>query len=181
VILIQFTGVALWEEGLFRGVFILNVAEGLSEWDVSLRKRIFVAWLVPTVVFGSLHFLSAGGEGVSPFVVVASATIAGVGFGLPYVLTGSLALPIGLHLAANFADTALFGGTAPRYDGFPTVLRLSTDFPTGWDAIGGLGMIAQIVTTGLVVLWLYLTRGTLSIAPGLRKASSEGKVCDSTF
>lgn len=172
-VFIQFAGVALWEEALFRGVFILNAAEGLSGWDMSLRTRVFAAWSVPTVVFGGLHFFSAGGVGVSPIIVVVSAILAGIYFGLPYILTGSLSLPIGLHLGTNFADTAIFGGTSPAYDGFPAVLRLSTDFPSGWEAISGLGMPAQLVTVGLVVLWVYGTRGSLEIDSRLRQAASE--------
>jgi len=171
IVLLQFAGVALWEEALFRGVFILNTAEGLSGWDVSLRTRVFGAWLVPTVVFGGLHALSAGGEGVALSAVVGQAILAGAYFGLPYVLTGNLALPLGLHLATNFADTALFGGTAPRFENFPAVLRMSTDFPGGWETVGGLGMPAQVVTMGLVLLWIHWTRGSLEIAPRLRRAA----------
>lgn len=173
IVFVQFAGVALWEEVLFRGVFILNAAEGLAGWDASPQTRIFGAWGISTLVFGGLHFLSAGDVGVSPTVVAISATVAGVYFGLPYILTGSLALPIGLHLGSNFADTALIGGTAPFYEGFPAVLRMSTDVPAGWDAISGLGMPAQILTVGLVALWVYGTRGSLRIDSHLRQAASE--------
>lgn len=72
-----------------------------------------------------------------------------------YILTGSLALPIGLHLGTNFADSALFGGTAPRFEGFPAAVRMSTEIPGGWEAAGGLVIPAQVLTLGLVLLWIY--------------------------
>lgn len=172
IILLQFAGVALWEETLFRGVFILNTTEGLSGWSASRTVRVVGAWLLATLVFGGLHVLSAGGEGVSVGVVVTQAIIAGAYFGLPYVWTGSLALPIGMHLATNFADTALFGGTAPRYENFPTVFRMETTLPAGWESVGGVGLVVQLAMLGVVAAWVYGTRGRLSVAPVLLQAAT---------
>lgn len=172
IILLQFAGVALWEETLFRSVFILNAAEGLSGWSASRTARVVGAWGLATLVFGGLHVLSAGGEGVSVGVVVTQAVIAGAYFGLPYVWTGSLALPIGMHLAANFADTALFGGAAPRYENFPTVFRMDTTLPAGWESMGGMGLVVQLAMLGIVAAWVYGTRGRLSVAPTLLQAAT---------
>lgn len=172
IVLLQFAGVGLWEEVLFRGVFILNAAEGLSRWIESRSTRVVGAWLASTFVFGALHFFSAGGEGVPVNFVVISAVVAGLYFGLPYLWTGSLALPIGLHVATNFADAALFGGTAPAYEDFPALIRLTTSYPGMWEEVGGVALLAQVATLGILAAWVYWTRGNLSIDRSLLRAVS---------
>lgn len=173
LVLLQFAAIGTWEEVLFRGVFILNTTEGLSGWTTSRTTRVVGAWLVSTVVFGLLHLLSAGGEGAPVHAVVLQATVAGVYFGLPYLWTGSLALPIGLHVATNFASTALFGGTAPQFADFPALIRFETNFPGMWADFFGLGIVGQLVTVGVIAAWVYASRGNLSIDSSLLRAATD--------
>jgi membrane protease YdiL (CAAX protease family) len=172
LVFLQFAAIGTWEEVLFRGVFILNTTEGFSGWNASRTTRVVGAWLASTVVFGLLHVSSAGGEGVPIHAVVLQATVAGVYFGLPYLWTGRLALPIGLHITTNFASVALFGGTAPRFADFPALVRFETDFPGMWADFLGLGVVGQIVMVGVIAAWVYASRGELSIAPSLLEAAT---------
>lgn len=174
--LVFFLGVAVWEEVLFRGVLIRNAIEGIADLGGSPRGSVTAGWVLSAIVFGALHyFASLGHEGISPTVVVLSSAVSGAYFALAYVLTGRLAFPIGLHLGTNFADSAIFGGTAGPYEGYPAVVRLADEFPGGWEAWGGLGFVFAVATVLLVLAWIRLTRGALSYDTSLLAETDAGR------
>ena len=118
VVLLGWIFVGLWEETLFRGLFFKNAAEGLSFRDVSPVKATFIAWLLSSLVYGFLHGpLGSSPDGVSVLYALGMTSVMGGLFGLAYLLSDELALPIGLHTGINFADQNLFfappGGIAP--------------------------------------------------------------------
>lgn len=129
------------------------------------------------MLFGGVHlFASLGHESIPVSVVVVGAIVSGVYLGLAYVLTGSLAFPIGLHLATNFADAAIFGGSAAPFGGYPAVVRLESEFPGIWEAAGGLALPFAVLTVGAVLAWAGLTRGGVAYHPSLLRAASSGEV-----
>lgn len=95
VMIVFFLANNVFEEVVFRGIFITNAAEGLQARSISLVPAVLIGLAVSTPVFGLYHVLGGPGE-------IMTSTIAGVLFGVAYVLTGQLGLPIGVH----------FGGVA---------------------------------------------------------------------
>jgi hypothetical protein len=148
--------VAVWEESIFRALFLRNAAEGLAGW-VSPRRAVVAAWVVSSVTFGVLHLNQA------PSPVSLSFWISlGLVPGLAYALTDDLALPMGFHFAYNFAGINLFGvvGADPSLaaqtaeiasvirlapaGGPPAFVGLAGWVNVSWGAVGGLLVIGYV-------------------------------------
>lgn len=176
VTLLFYVGVGLAEEVLFRGIFLLNAIEGLGNRLSSPQTTVLLAWLGTSLVFGAFHVRNAfAGEGVAVVAYLVSVTILGLAFGLAYVLTGSLALPVGLHVATNFARSAVFGSTAPPGDTYPALLRLEVGFSGVWHTLHGLELFYSASLVVFVLAWVSLTRGTVAIDDSLLDAAAQGK------
>jgi CAAX protease family protein len=95
------TAVAFGEEASYRGYPIKNLAEGVAQ----ARWGIVIAVVIPAVLFGLAHATNPNATWLSTFNIV----IFGLLFGTGYVLTGELALPIGLHFGWDFVQGFVFG------------------------------------------------------------------------
>lgn len=153
---IAFFAVALWEDLLFRAVLIREMVVGLRAQEVPRSTATVVAVIGSALVFGALH-LNAGVSGLSTAAVVFQAVVAGLYFGLAYALTGSLALPIGIHLSTNLWTAVVFGQPD---SGFPAAFRLTRPFGVGSDFL-----VVLLLPTGVLVAavfgWVRATRGEL--------------------
>ncbi|MEA5388793.1 CPBP family intramembrane glutamic endopeptidase [Haloarculaceae archaeon H-GB11] len=151
-----FTSVALTEELLLRGYLLTNVAEGLTWFDgLSKTGAIAVATLLTSALFGVGHFGNPNATLVSTLGIL----LAGVMLALGYVVSGELALPIGLHLTWNFFQGPVFGLPVSGIDFGVSVLAVEQSGPTvltggpfGPEA-GLLGMAAVLVGSGLIVAY----------------------------
>jgi len=110
--------VAFGEEAAYRGYPIKNLAEGLAR----ARWGIVIAVVIPAVFFGLAHATNENVTWLSVFNIV----IFGLLFGTGYVLTGELALPIGLHFGWNFVQGFVFGVVAAGRE-YGSVLVLADD------------------------------------------------------
>ena len=86
--------VAFGEEASYRGYPIKNLAEAVAK----ARWGMVIAVVIPAVFFGLAHATNENATLLSTFNIV----IFGLLFGTGYVVTGELALPIGLHFAWDF-------------------------------------------------------------------------------
>jgi len=155
---VGFLGVALWEELLFRAVVIHNALEGLTDRGLGRRRAAVGAVLASVLAFGPLHALVAA-DGISAAFAGVQAAVAGGYFALAYVLTDSLALPVGIHLSTNLWTTTVFGFPD---SGFPALVRLQRDLGTGPEALAVV-LVPAVALVGLIVAWVWLTRGTVSL------------------
>jgi CAAX protease family protein len=135
--------VAFGEEAAYRGYPIKNLAEGVAK----ARWGMVIAVVIPAVFFGLAHATNENATWLSVLNIV----IFGLLFGTGYVLTGELALPIGLHFAWDFVQGFVFGVVASgKQYGSVLVLtddssaRLWTGRPYGAEG-GLLGTAAFIV------------------------------------
>jgi uncharacterized protein len=110
--------VSFGEEASYRGYPIKNLAEGLAR----ARWGIVIAVVIPAVFFGLAHATNENATWLSVFNIV----IFGLLFGTGYVLTGELALPIGLHFGWNFVQGFVFGVVATGRE-YGSVLVLADD------------------------------------------------------
>ena len=156
--------VALWEELLFRGVLIQNTLEGLAARGVARRTAVGSALVGSALVFGLPHATSAA-EGASVGFAVFQAVVAGLYFGLAYLLTDSLAFHIGLHLSTNLWVASVFGQPDSA---FPALLRLERDLQADPEGVVVV-FVPALVLVGLVVGWVRLTRDELSVAASLSR------------
>lgn len=163
---IVFVSAGVWEELFYRGYMITNLAEGLNLEPYGARGAVLLAWVGISTVFGMSHL---GNPGASVLAAV-NIGAAGLMLGLPYVLTGELGLPIGLHVGWNLFQSTVFGlpvsGIQP--DG-ATVFSVDRAGPAllmggGFGPEGGLlGLAAIAVGCVLILGWAQL-RGTLRVS-----------------
>jgi len=160
---VAFMIVAVGEDLLFRGVLIREFTTGLTSRNLSRTSATGVAVVAAALLFGSVHF-NAGAEGLSTGVVVLQAVVGGLYFGIAYVITDSLALPVGIHFSTNLWTTVVFGQPD---SGYPTVFRLTRRIDLGADLIVLLVLPAGVLIAA-VFLWVRATRGEipeLSLGP----------------
>ena len=167
--LVMFFTVALVEEFTSRGYQIRNLAEGLVGRSIGPRTAIAVAWVISSAVFGFLH---AQSQCDHPSSLNLMLSLGGV-LGLGYVLTGELALPIGIHLSWNFFQGTVFGFPVSGMVLWKGPLILEQSGPALWTG-GAFGPEAGLVTTvaaaigcGLVLIWAKFRDGRVAFATGV--------------
>lgn len=92
--------VALAEELLFRGVLFQRLMDGLGVWP---------AQVLTALLFVLTHLSNPGMEGATKVWAGCNIFLASILFGLAFVRTRSLAMPIGLHLMANVMQGVILG------------------------------------------------------------------------
>jgi len=157
--------VAWWEEPTCRGYQLRNLAEGLNFPRWGARPALVLAWLGSAVVFGIAHIHNPSASAYTTSSIVA----AGLLLGLPRILTGSLAIPIGIHVTWNFFQGAVCGfSVSGSYLGDP-LIQITQTGPSLWTGgawgpeAGLLGIGAQLVGGLLILGWIRWTRGDLVV------------------
>ncbi len=161
-----FVCLGLSEELVSRGYQLTNAAEGLNHPALGPRAAVLLAWGASSVFFGLLH---AGNPNATPFSIF-NITLAGLMLGFGYVLSGELAIPIGLHITWNLFQNAVYGLPVSGFASFGASL-LSTeqggpDLWTGgsFGPEGGLiGPAAMILSIPLIALWVRLRTGKVAV------------------
>ena len=162
--------VAVQEEITWRGYPIKNLAEGFNWRVIGPRWATVIAVLIPALLFGLAHATNPNATTLSTINIMIFAVL----FAAGYVLTGELALPIGLHFAWDFIQGFVFGVTG-AVSQFGSVLVLAEDDPAGklWTGLpygaegGPLGTGAFILGFLLTVVWVRFRRGSARLDPTL--------------
>jgi membrane protease YdiL (CAAX protease family) len=158
--------VGIYEETVFRGYQLKNGAEGLNYPALGPRGAILVAWALSSVFFGLLHANNPNATFVSTLNIV----LAGLMLGFGYVISGELAIPIGLHIAWNFFQGAVYGfpvsGFGPFGATFLTTRQTGPDLWTGGLFGPEAGLLAppiMLLGISLIALWTRLRTGKVSL------------------
>lgn len=151
---ILYVCVGIYEEMLFRGYQLRNLAEGFNLPTVGPRASLWMAYLLSSLIFSLLHLGNPHATAASTLNLIA----AGLFLGLGYVLTGELSISIGLHISWNFFQGNVFGfpvsGGNPPVS-FLAIRQVGPDLWTG-GAFGpeaGLVGLLALLLGGLFVLW----------------------------
>lgn len=174
VFLIQMMSVGFYEELMARGYLIPNITEGFSLGNITSQKATIIAILISSSIFGLLH---AGNPNASTTAVV-NIILAGVMLAVPYVLTGRLALPIGLHFSWNFFQGGIFGFRVSGLEIRSSILQIQQGGPDWWTGgafgpeAGVIGIIGILLILGISILYLKQTGVKLELAELFRKKYS---------
>ena len=176
--LLMFISVGIGEEFFSRGYHLKNMAEGLS--FVGPKGAVVAATLFSSVIFGLMHAANPNATVISTFNLL----LAGLFLALGYILTGELAIPIGLHITWNFFQGNVFGFPVSGTDAGATFIaieqggpQLVTGGPFGPEA-GLIGIAAMILGSILIILWVRVRYGRVGIweklaTPDLRHRGKE--------
>ena len=173
--LLSFLSVGIYEELLSRGYALRNLAEGLNSRPLGPRGAVVAAWLISSLGFGLLHIANPNASLTS----TAALMLAGLFLGLGYVLTGELAIPIGLHITWNFFQGNVFGFPVCGGRAGPTLIAISQAGPDPWTGgafgpeAGLLGIAAILVGSGLIVGWVRWRCGRVGLTEGLAEYTRE--------
>lgn len=119
----MFFSVGFYEELLSRGYHIKNLSEGLNFNKSNPKVAILIATLISSALFGILHVFNPNANWVSTLNLV----LAGIFLATGYILTGELALSIGIHTAWNFFQGNIFGFPVSGRNAGATLQAILTD------------------------------------------------------
>lgn len=139
IILTICTLAPLGEEAIYRGIIMKGLFDPLRRWGL------WPAGLVAAGLSAGLFALSHGGEGQEPAVVLVIG-LSGVIYGLCYLLTGSLWVPVMAHALNNMLGLGLVAWNA---DGVALSNKAAI-------------LAMPFVTWGLLWLWRRAARACLS-------------------
>jgi membrane protease YdiL (CAAX protease family) len=176
--LLFFVAVGVGEEFFSRGYQLKNITEGMN--FAGPKGAVIVATLLSSVIFGLMHAANPNAGIVSTFNLF----LAGLFLALGYILTGELAIPIGLHITWNFFQGNVFGFPVSGTQAGATFIAIEQGGPTlvtggafGPEA-GLIGIGAMILGGILTVLWVRVRYGRVDIweklaTPDLRHRKQE--------
>ncbi|HYK05833.1 MAG TPA: CPBP family intramembrane glutamic endopeptidase [Thermoanaerobaculia bacterium] len=126
--------IVIAEELIFRGFIFQRLLDGFGEWPAQL---VLAAYFVLT------HSAALRDAGPLKTLAAVNIFIASLAFGLAYLRTRGLAMPLGLHFAANVTQGPLLGfGVSGHAD--PSASRVAfTDAPP-WLTGGAFGLEASV-------------------------------------
>ncbi len=165
--------VGIYEELLSRGYQLRNIAEALNVPLLGPSGAVVAALAITSAMFGFEHFLNPN---VSIIGLVNIAAHGLLLLGLAFVLTGRLALPIGLHITWNLFQGAVFGFPVSGMKlGQIPLVRIAHSGPDLWTGgsfgpEGGLVGLLAIALGGLLVLtWVRLRTGRIRLQTALAR------------
>lgn len=161
-----FTCVGIYEELLARGYLLKNLAEGIKSPVGGSKGSLLLAWLLSSIVFGLGHLTNPGASLSSTINLI----LAGLFLGLGAILTGELAIPIGLHITWNFFQGSVLGfpvsGMAPG----TRIISIAQGGPELWTGgifgpeAGLIGVSAIILGSLLTLFWVRWRYGKIELA-----------------
>jgi membrane protease YdiL (CAAX protease family) len=143
------------EELLFRGFLFQRLIDGLGAWP---------AQLLIAALFTLTHSDALAEIGPLAYLAGANIFVASILFGLAYLRTRSLALPIGLHFAANVMQGPILGFGVSGNDAAGLLTATPQDVPV-WLTGGAFGLEASVpgfvcVLVMTSALWLWRPKRT---------------------
>lgn len=167
--LIVFICVGIYEESISRGYQLKNLAEGLNLALIGPQRALLTAYGISAVIFGLLHATNPNASLTSTLSIM----LAGLFLGLGYILTGDLAISIGLHIAWNFFEGNVFGFPVSGTQFGSTFLSIEQSGSQLWTGgrfgpeAGLIGILAIAIGMILTIGWIRLTRRSVRLAHSL--------------
>lgn len=139
-------GVAVAEELLFRGFVFQRLISGLGVW---------IAQLITAAFFLLTHLNNPGMTGGVKGMASINIFLASIIFGLVFIRTRSLAMPLGLHLMANWVQGGILGFGVSGTEQLGLLKPLFGEAPA-WLTGGQFGLEASLPGLICVVITLLM-------------------------
>jgi membrane protease YdiL (CAAX protease family) len=138
---------AIAEELLFRGFLFQRLIQAFGNWP---------AQLIVASLFLLTHVNNPNMTGILKTLACINIFIASIMFGIAYIKTASLAMPLGLHFMANFMQGPILGfGVSGDKD--PSIFKPVFENVPIWLSGGDFGIEASILGLCFVILMtIYL-------------------------
>ena len=144
--LLLFAGVAIGEEMLFRGFVFQRLLSGLGQWPAQL---IIAAFFLLT------HLNNPGMTGSVKFMASINIFLASILFGLAFIQTKSLAMPLGVHWMANWVQGGFLGFGVSGTEQLGVLKPIFGEAPA-WLTGGQFGLEASLPGLICVVMALLI-------------------------
>ncbi len=163
--LIFYIIVSFHEEILFRAYQITNLSEGLNKKKSMAKKALIGAYILSSIIFALFH---SGNPNIT-YVGLINLVLLGLFLGLPYVLSGELAMPIAIHISWNFSQGLIFGFPVSGVLNNLSIIAIEQGGPQIWTGgafgpEGGLiGSITLVMGCAFVLLWFKILQRPISL------------------
>ncbi len=141
-------GVAIAEELLFRGFIFQRLIHSIGEWP---------AQMIIAAYFLLIHINNPGMTGNVRLIAGINIFLASIMFGLAFIRTKSLAMPIGIHFMANWVQGTVLGFGVSGNEQAGLLRPVFADAPV-WLTGGAFGLEASIpglVCVFIAIIFLY--------------------------
>lgn len=166
---VNFILVGVQEEIFSRGYLMRNLAEGFHGHGIGPKLALLIGYFLSSSVFGLLHLGNPNTSAISTINLV----VAGLFLGLGFLLTGELAIPIGLHITWNFFQGNVFGFPVSGGKAGATFIAIEQggpDWMTGGafgPEAGVMGLLAIALGCWLTIWWVKRRRGSANMLASL--------------
>ena len=133
-VVLLFAGVAIAEELLFRGFIFQRLISGLGQWPAQV---ILAGYFLLT------HLNNPGMTGDAKLLAGINIFLASILFGLAFIRTRSLAMPLGLHFMANLIQGGVLGFGVSGTDQTGLLKPIFAEVPE-WLTGGTFGLEASV-------------------------------------
>lgn len=156
VFFIQMLSVGVYEEVMSRSYLIPNIAEGFTFGPITPKTGAIIGVLLSSMLFGLMHATNPNAS----FTAVLNIFFAGVMLAVPYLITGRLALSVGIHFSWNFFQGGVFGFRVSGLEVKHSIIQVVQQGPNWWTG-GAFGPEAGLIGLLGILFITLLTLGYL--------------------